>query len=497
MAQPGPLEERYETLARFRDPFMQRAFDYAELTIPSLFPRNPGSHGTRLPEPYQGFGAMATSNLANRIVTALLPPGNHSFIYKVPAQFLLKNQQMNEDKTVSQGLALARDLASSEIERRGWREPTMLEMLLLIITGNALEQVLPDNRIKVYRLNQYVLVRDPEDNLVELITREKLSPEYFAALTNNTRAPASEEYRLFTRVHLDPTGQKFIATQEANGVPVGEERTWPRDELPFNALRWGRTPEESYGRAKVEEHIGDFRALEGYSKSMVDGAAMAARHIWAVAPNSAGGNLRQRLAKAKNGDVLAANPDDVAMLQFQNVGGLQVVQAEKLETLRQLSAAFLMGPDRVRQAERVTAAEIRMLAEELEGVLGGVYTMLSQSMQRARVRVLTRHMIANKALPPWPEGMVEPETTTGLEALGQEQVLVKLSSAIQLAQGLDPQGEYVKTDVLLSKGYNALGFTDSVRTEAEAQQVREQRAALMAAQSAAGNMDPTTAPQGA
>jgi hypothetical protein len=483
MSKKGPIASRYEVLSNERRPFLERARDYATLTIPSVLPPQGHSNGVRLTEPYQGFGARACSHLASKLATSLYPPGHHSFELRIPAETLVENQQLAEDKSVMQGLALSRDLIVREIERKAWRRPTVAEMILLIITGNALEYLMPDNSIKVYRLDQYVVLRDPSDTVLELITLDEMSRETYGALYNRTAAEG-DDLSLYTHVVL--RDGMYHAGQEVNGQPVPNSQVkFPFDRVPFNALRWAMVPGESYGRGKVEEHIGDFRALEGYAKSMVDGAAMAARHIWTVSPNATGGNLRRRLATARNGDVISAAEGEITMLQFQNVGGLQVVQAQMNATIQQLSAAFLLGSDQVRDAERVTAAEIRLLAEEIEGVLGGVYTMLAQEMQASRLRVLVHQMQQQGKLPPWDETSVVPEVTTGLEALGQEQTLIKLQTAIALAQGLDPQAEYVKTDVLLTTGYNALGLPGAVRNEDEANQLRQQRAAIAAAQAAA------------
>lgn len=438
----------------------------------------------RLYEPYQDFGARATSHLASRIASVLLPTGTPSFYLRVPTQVLIANKELAENKDVQQGLALSRELIATEIERKNWRIMTVEALTHLIIAGNVLEQVLPDGSIKLYRLDQYMVVRDPSDNLLEIITADRLSPETYKALVGE--AAKGEEITLLTRAIRKK--DSFEITQEANGKPVGRRIVIKEALLPYNALRWSVVAGQAYGRGKIELHAGPLRSLEGYCKSLTDGAAMAARHVWGVAPNATGGNLRKRLATARNGDVLSFNEGDVHMLQFQNIGGLQVVQAEKMATLQQLSASFLMGPDRVRDAERVTAAEIRMLAEELEGVLGGVYSMLARDMQLPRIRQMINLMKRQKKLPPFPDEFVEPEITTGLEALSQEQKLVKLQSAVALAQGLDPQQEYVKNDVLLGIGMNALGFANAVRSEEEATQIRQQRAAMQAAAAMAPTM---------
>ena len=486
------VKSRYESLKVRREPFLIRARGFAALTIPSLLPPVGFNYTADLPEPYQGFGSRATTNLASRLLTALLPPGQTFFRFRVPNSTLMKSGSMMEPPEVSRGFALSEGLVMSEVERRGWRQPTTLSLQLLIVTGNALEQMLPDNRLRVFRLDQYVVCRDSTGNVLEIIIEERLAPEALPesaqALVPQRKEGDHADVELYTHYKLMPDGT-YRSRQEVAGkmVPgsVGRYKT-----LPVQALRWAVVPGEDYGRGKVEEHVADLRTLDNFRKSMIEGASMAARHITLVRPNAAGGNLRARIAKANNGDVLAGNPDDVSMLQFQNVQGLQIVQAEVKELVPQLAAAFLMVGDQRRDAERVTATELRMLAEELEGALGGVYSLLSEEMQKWRLQRLIVQMQARGQLPKWRGDMVDTQITTGLEALGREQDVLRVQNAGAIVASFGPHAaeasEYVKYPVLLNKAFNGLGLADSVKTQDEVMQERAQAAQLAAVQQGAG-----------
>lgn len=475
----GTAENRYKELAVRRQPVLNRAYDYAELTIPSLLPREGFTQSQRLFQPYQGLGARLSVNLASRLMTALLPPGAKAFKLGIPPEVLMEAGQSEVDKDVELNLVKAENLIQAEIDRRHWRAPTFIELLYLIVTGNALEQMLPDNTLKVFRLDQYVVLRDPQGNLLEFVIEEKLAPD---SLPEEARGMAvaphtgySGDYVcLYTHGRWD--GEQFQVYQELGGqvVPGSRGRLGVSS---FNALRWAMMPGEDYGRGKIEEHSGDLMAVEHLSKALVEGAALASRNITAVRPNAAGGlNLKRRIAKAANGDVIVANPEDISFLQFENQQGMQFT-AQQLQALKQeLSAAFLMTAGQVRQAERVTAFELRLLAEELEGTLGGVYSMLSQEMQQARIKRLLFQMQANGQLPDWPDGVVEPIITTGLEALGRQQDVVRVQTAAQLITALPPEvaQAYVKWDKMLGKAFAGLQLPDMVRTEDEAKAMMQQ-----------------------
>ena len=80
--------------------------------------------------------------------------------------------------------------------------------------------------------------------------------------------------------------------------------------------------------------------------------------------------------------------------------------------------------------DRVTAEEIRAVAQELEDALGGVYTVLAQELQlpfvRRHLAVLTRAA----RIPRLPKDAVEPVIVTGFLALGRNHSLNRLRGFI-------------------------------------------------------------------
>ncbi len=203
---------------------------------------------------------------------------------------------------------------------------------------------------------------------------------------------------------------------------------------------------------------------------------------------AAGGlNLMRRHSKARNGEYLIGNPEDVELQSFQNVNGLQIVQ-QAFETLvQQLSQAFLLTASNTRNAERVTATEVRMAAQEIDNVLGGVFSTLSVDMSLWRVRRLLMQMQAQEKLPDWPEQSIEPFINTGLEALGRGKTVESISQATQMLQGLPEDAlERVDWGTLLAKLLTSLDLPAAVRTEQEVQEERQRRAMEQAAAQGAG-----------
>lgn len=476
MAQQS-AKSRFQQLKAKRDPFLRRARDCAALTIPALMPPEGHNEYANLPEPYQGLGARCVVNLASRLMVAMYPPGKPSFKLDVPAEFRIKTGQISLQNDVETGLVLSEKLVNAEIERKQWRMPTNLALQYLVVTGNALEYMTPENKIRVYRLDQYVVVRDMEGAVKEIIVEEWVSPASLPDRAQGLVTPSDSSTNripVYTHVKREKDGT-YSVYQEMNGKKV-PNTDGVYTEIPYNALRYTAVVGEDYGRGKVEEHLPDLRAIDGLSKSLVDSAAMASRNVVMIRPNAAGGlNLRRRIAMANNGDVIVGNPEDITMIQYNNNTGIQVAAAELERLTKDVAGAFLLGSAAFRDSERTTATEIRRVTEELEGVLGGVYSTLNQEMQMPRLRRLIYQMQKNKQLPAWPEKMVEPTILTGIEALGREQDVNRVAQALQLLGSLPPPIlEYVKFDELLNKAFHGLNLPDAIRTEAEVQQRMQQ-----------------------
>lgn len=494
---------RYQSLSLYREPFLRRARDFAMLTIPSLLPPL-GHHFTAdLPETYTGFGARCVVALASRLTVTFLPPQEVSFRLSVAPEVLLQSGAASVPDHIALGLAKAEDTIQRETERASWRATTELEMQHLIVTGNILEQSLPDNTLKAYRLDQYVVVRDPQGRVVEIVVEEMLTRESMPeklrsmlegvdTLGENLDTGGSVPVPLYTWAKWNPDKNEWNVHQEiSDKVVPGSKGRYGIS--PFRALRWCPVLGEAYGRSKVEDHRGDLQSVEGFAKALRDGAAMASRNLLTVRPGGSGGrSLRRNLAEAPNGEVLSADPDDIGAVEFKNTNGMQFTAQVQDSLKQEIGAAFLLNSAMRRDAERVTAYELSKMIEEIESVLGGVYTTISKDMQAPRMQRLILQMQRNRQLPPWPQGMVEPTILTGLDALSRAKDVEKSNMALNAIQVLSPEERmYVKMGTVLGKMFSGMGFVDAVRTDEEVQQIMAQQMQAAAATNVAENVATT------
>lgn len=460
MQTEGSLKGRYDKLSSERDPYLTRARDCAKVTIPTLFPPDGATGSTKLPTPYQSIGARGLNNLAAKLLLALLPP-NSPFFRLMVDDFMLERMTGQEGMRADVEEALSRMERSvmGEIESRPFRTALFEALKLLLVSGNVLAFVLPDGGMKVFRLDRYVIKRDPTGNLLELITKERISdielPEEVRAVVQSKRSssdgkPNTEDTsELYTCCRRTNTGWEVF--QEVNGLPVpGSEGTYPLKKSPWLALRFIAVDGEDYGRGFVEEYLGDLKSLEGLTKAIVQGSAAAAKVLFLVRPNST--TKYKTLAESESGDIKEGNRDDIGVLQLDKYADFRVANDTRAGLIESLSFAFLLNTAIQRNGERVTAEEIRYMANELESALGGVYSTLSQELQLPLVIRVMFQMERQGRLPMLPEGVIRPTITTGIEAIGRGNDLTKLAGLLQDISPLGPEvvsthlnvGDYIK-----------------------------------------------------
>lgn len=445
----GALASRYTNKVSDRDSFLDRARECAKLTIPTLIPPSGHNKSTKFYTPYQGIGARGVNNLASKLLLAMLPVNSPFFRLIVDDKTVAEMSQDPEGRAkVEEALNQIERAVQVEIEGSGIRSPIFEGLKHLIVGGNALMYLPAQGGIRVFRLDQYVITRDPNGNVLEIIIEEEVNADTLTGeladlvksgpSLSNPNNPKSDDknLKLYTTLYRKDSSWKMY--QELNGKRVpGSEGSWPLDKSPMIPLRWTRIDGEDYGRSYVEEYIGDLYSLEGLSKAIVEGAAASAKILFLVNPN--GTTKPKVLAEANNCDVVTGNAAEVTVLQVQKHADFSVAQTAAKEIAERLAFAFLMNTAIQRQAERVTAEEVRYVAGELEDALGGVYSILSQEFQLPLTNRLMDRMTKQGRLPKLPKGIVSPAIVTGLSALGRGHDLQKYSMFINALQPLGPE----------------------------------------------------------
>ncbi|NPU64607.1 phage tail protein [Bradyrhizobium sp. 83012] len=483
----GTAHSRYEALAPHRLVFLNRARDCATLTVPYLMPPEGMTSATTLPTPYQSLGARGIRTLSAKLLLSLFPPNTTFFKYDID-DFLLQKMTGQDGMRgeVEKALSARERATLSEMEGAQLRVAASVALQHLLVAGNFLLHTPPQGRVRGFRLDQYVVKRDASGNVLEIVVKECVSPTVLPQPVAEAAEKAmkdkggSEDKSAELYTHIIRQADDWRVYQEAGGLVIdGTQGTYPLDRCPWLVLRLASQPGEDYGRAYCEEFLGDLDSLEGLSETLVEGSAAAARIVFLVKPN--GVTQVKVVSKAKNGDVAVGNAEDVTVIQAQKQADLAVAQKQAQEISQRLAYSFLLNTAIQRSAERVTAEEIKYMAQELDDALGGMYALLSAEFQLPIVTLFEARMEKSHQVPALPKGIVKPTITTGMAAIGRGIDLKNLRAfTADIVQTLGPEvafrylqpTEYIKR-AAASYGIDTGGLVKSDQVIAQEEQMAQ------------------------
>lgn len=491
-------KERFEKLDSKRDQVVERARQCADITIPALMPPKGSDENTTLPTPYQSLGSRGLNNMTSKLRLSLFPPGNPFFrlVMDKKTEEQLGGGDPKAKAKIEGGLRAIENDAMKLLESENHGVILQAGLKQLVLSGNVLLFMPEEGGSRIFRLPNYVVVRDAMGNWHEIVAKETVSKETLDAAVRSATVPAApgdpseddEDVDVFT--HVKRIDGKVEWYQEINEIEVPGSRGRVIDPLdsPYIPLRWAALENENYGRGHVEEYLGDLRSLEDLSKSIISFAAAAAKVVFLDKPNST--TDIEAIEDAESGEFVEGDIDDIGVLQVDKYPDFQVAKGVVDDLTLRLSHAFLLQSGTVRNAERVTAAEIREMAQELEDVLGGVYTVLSQELQLPVVRRLIATLKKRKQFPQLPKGALKPTIVTGFDALGRGHELNRLrayfADGIQMfGEGFMNQFSPKATSEVLATHHN-VDIAGLAKSEEEIEQEGNQQRQDMVMEKAAG-----------
>ncbi len=439
--------ERYNFLTSERSQFLDTAVECSKLTLPYLISDDLTTRQNHrsIIQPWQSVGAKAVVTLAAKLMLALLPPQTSFF------KLQIRDDKIGEEipKEVRSDL----DLSFSKMERMimdyiaASSDRVVVHQALkhLIVGGNTLIFMGKDG-LKNYPLNRYVVNRDGNGNVLEIVTKELISRKVLGdelptpqpnSVSDGKTGSTGDDVEVYTCVKLDSKSGRWTWYQEVDDIILPNSRsTAPKNASPWLPLRFNTVDGEDYGRGRVEEFIGDLRSLEGLSQALVEGAAAASKVIFLVSPSST--TKPKTIADAGSGAIVQGRPEDVAVIQVGKTADFQTAQQMIQGLEKRIAEAFMQL--NIRQSERTTAEEVRLTQMELEQQLGGIFSLLTVEFL---IPYLNRTLLVlqrSKQIPNIPKDLVRPSIVAGVNALGRGQDRESLTAFIQtIAQTLGPE----------------------------------------------------------
>jgi len=488
--------ERYSKLSTNRSQFLDTAIECSELTLPYLVQHDNNSKGrVHLTQPWQSVGAKAVVTLAAKLMLSLLPPATTFFKLQV------RDDKLGEEMPPEIRSEL--DLSFSKMERMvmdyiaASSDRVVVHQALkhLIVSGNALIYMGKDG-LKHYPLQRYVVNRDGNGNVIEIVTKELISrqilgvelPDKKPNDPNGDYSSDDDDVEVYTCVKLDEKSGRWTWHQEADDMILPDSRsTAPKNTSPWLVLRFNTVDGEDYGRGRVEEFIGDLRSLNGLSQALVEGSAAAAKVVFLVSPSAT--TKPQTLSKAGNGAIIQGRPEDVGVVQVGKTADFATAAQLAQQIERRILDAFLVL--NVRQSERTTAEEVRLTQMELDQQLGGIYSLLTVEFLEPYLRRTLLVLQRSNQIPKLPKDLVRPKIVAGVNALGRGQDREALTTFITtIAQTLGPESlmKFVNPDEAIKRLAAAQGidYLNLIKSQEQLQQEAQQQQNAQANQSLVG-----------
>jgi len=475
----------YLNLETQRFSYLERARDCARLTLPHIFTDEGNQTATKFTAPWQSVGARGVNNLASALLLSLLPPNApfFRFIIDPKAAKNLESLSPRAKAEAEQSLSEMERTVMKEIESQNIRVGLFEALKHLIVAGNVLIYLPDDGPMRVIRLDRYVIKRDPMGNVRKIVVKETVAPAMLppeaAAIAKTCMCAHESTVDIYTCCYTLPDGKVEVHQKIGDTILPDSVSIYPAERNPFFALRMNRVDGEDYGRSYVEQYYGDLVALDSLSKSIVEAAAAMAKVLFLV--NPVGTTRAKKLAQSQNGAIIEGNAADVTVLQVQKAADLSVALQTMNSINERMSYAFLLTEASIRNAERVTAEEIRLVTQSIERQLGGIYSLLSQEFQLPLVNRIIDRLTKAKKMPKINKNFITPTIVTGIDALGRGNDLNRLDIYLQgIAQILGPGGlqQYIDFREYMNRRAAALGIDTAGLVKTEEQIQAEQQAAM-------------------
>ena len=479
--------ERYSKLSSNRSQFLDTAVECSELTLPYLVQRDTTtrSGNKNLIQPWQSVGAKAVVTLAAKLMLAILPPQTSFFKLQV------RDDKLGEE--LDPGIKSELDLTFSKMERMvmdyiaASNDRVVIHQALkhLIVSGNALIYMGKDG-LKHYPLQRYVVERDGNGNIIEIVTKELINRKVLGLERPKDKAPnevngdyssEGDDAEVYTCVKQDESSGRWTWHQEVDDIILpGSRSTAPKKASPWLVLRFNTVDGEDYGRGRVEEFVGDLRSLDGLSQALVEGSAVAAKVVFTVSPSAT--TKPQTLSQAGNGAIIQGRPEDIGVVQVGKTADFNTAQVMAQGIEKRILDAFLVL--NVRQSERTTAEEVRLTQQELEQQLGGIFSLLTVEFLTPYLNRTLLVLQRSGQIPKLPKDLTRVKIVAGINALGRGQdkeALIQFITTIAQTIGPEAIGRFLNTDEYVKRLAAAQGidYLNLIKTQEQMQQESQQQ----------------------
>lgn len=505
---------RYQQLTADREDYLDMARRCASLTLPYLIAEDGHVEGGRLQQPYQSLGSKGVNALSSQLMLSLFPIQTSFFKLQINDAEIAQVPELTPQvrSEIDLNLSKMEKMVMQQISESSDRVQLTVAMKHLVVTGNVLVFA-GKKALKVYPLDRFVIERDGEGTVMEIITREvidrSLLPAEFQKKSllagNDSNAVGedgpklgvvgskskAEEAEVYTCVKLVDGQHRWHQECDGKMIP-GSKSSSPLKHSPWMPLRFNVVQGESYGRGRVEEFFGDLTSLNSLTRSLIEGSAAAAKVVFMVSPSAT--TKPQSLAAAGTGAIIQGRAEDVSVVQVGKTADFRTVQEMIRDLTQRISDAFLIL--NVRQSERTTATEVNATRMELDRQLSGIYGALTVELLTPYLNRKLHLMQRSKQLPALPKGLVMPTVVAGLGGVGRGEdraALIEFMQTVGQAMGPEALQQFIDPTEFLRRlaaasGIDTLNLVKSPQTMAQQKGEAQQQQMMASLTNQAGQL---------
>ncbi len=333
------------------------------------------------------IGAECLSNLGSQILKIAFPA--QGTFFTVTAK---KNAELLGGLSDSQRDTIYRKVEEASmlgLYKRGLhsqKTPMMQKMLALGDTIYSVPKVKKE-KIQVYDNNDVVIKRTRNGVVSDVIVKEKTEYRFLSESAKMQLREKGRQFRhdsdevcMYTHEYLN-NDDKYSLTYSIDDVQLDMPENFVTSSgRKFQVSSLTTVRGSHYGTGIVTQYLSLIHKANVYADTATDTAVAGSLVNWAVHPNA---NVRpEEWANREQGEPFGVKPDDIKAITADVGTHLQITQIMYAEIVRTLSRVFLLPQAVQRDAERVTAQEIRMIASRLEETHAGLYATIAEGLQR-------------------------------------------------------------------------------------------------------------------
>lgn len=446
------IQDEWEKLDSEKDAIVTRCEQYAKWTLPAVCPEET-EETSEVARSNVAIGAKLVNHLSNRIVDTMFPSDRPFFTLPITPK---AERQLREElgqefdkaiKQVKQATTAIESDAMRQFNITEYRPVAVMAVKHMIVTGNAIIHRTDSNKRVVYGIKDSCVVRKLDGDLSKVILRDKKYVKNLPKPIRDILEDADVAYKeddtectIFTRYEYKDN--RWHRKQAVDKIDItSSAKSYKEVDFPCLSLVWDLHRGENYGRGLVEDHSVLFHNIDMHSESLIDLGAVVGDIKFLV--NPAAVTDAEEYNNAPRGAYLPGKEGDIFMPNLIDINKLQILSETIKGWERELSTAFLLSSSGVRDAERVTAEEIRFYARELESAFGGLYGKLAIGWQKKEADYLVSKLDFSRMSGTGVETF-DLVVTTGLESLSREGQLDSLRLAVADLQMLEAVPESIR-----------------------------------------------------